>query len=218
MDFAQVLPRGRRLAARHQSRGQLVAGAVPRAILVGSVVSRALAESGLPAASARTRNTKSVLLHNNEENISTLVALKKKPRGINRTFDDFGTGYSSLSYLRVFPLRQDQDRSVLYQRAFHAVGLCGDRLRDHQPGADPQHCDHGGRRGDTRSISAFACCRLFARAGLLAKPANAASGASRHGRVPSRCGSVVEGWAGNSSECADWNLGKPQCGDRDGHE
>jgi len=79
--------------------------------LVGTV-SRALAESGFPPHRLELEITESVLLHNNEENISTLVALKSL--GVSIVLDDFGTGYSSLSYLRVFPFDKIKiDRSFI---------------------------------------------------------------------------------------------------------
>jgi diguanylate cyclase (GGDEF)-like protein/PAS domain S-box-containing protein len=79
--------------------------------LVGTV-SRALAESGFPPHRLELEITESVLLHNNEENISTLVALKSL--GVSIVLDDFGTGYSSLSYLRVFAFDKIKiDRSFI---------------------------------------------------------------------------------------------------------
>ena len=79
--------------------------------LVGTV-SRALAELGLPPHRLELEITELVLLHNNEENISTLVALKSL--GVSIVLDDFGTGYSSLSYLRVFPFDKIKiDRSFI---------------------------------------------------------------------------------------------------------
>ncbi len=48
--------------------------------------------------------TESLLLHNVEEIIEKMSALKA--RGISFSLDDFGTGYSSLSYLKRLPLDQ----------------------------------------------------------------------------------------------------------------
>ncbi len=79
--------------------------------LVGTV-SRALADSSFPPHRLELEVTESVLLHNNDENISTLVALKSL--GVSIVLDDFGTGYSSLSYLRVFPFDKIKiDRSFV---------------------------------------------------------------------------------------------------------
>ena len=46
--------------------------------------------------------TESILMHDVEENISTLLKLKET--GLKLSVDDFGTGYSSMSYLKRFPL------------------------------------------------------------------------------------------------------------------
>ncbi|WP_243358495.1 putative bifunctional diguanylate cyclase/phosphodiesterase [Fundidesulfovibrio terrae] len=48
--------------------------------------------------------TESLVLHNVEDIIAKMVALKS--RGIGFSLDDFGTGYSSLSYLKLLPLDQ----------------------------------------------------------------------------------------------------------------
>ncbi len=75
-------------------------------------VSRALSESGFSPHRLELEVTESVLLHNNEENIATLAALKSL--GVSIVLDDFGTGYSSLSYLRMFPFDKIKiDRSFV---------------------------------------------------------------------------------------------------------
>jgi EAL domain-containing protein (putative c-di-GMP-specific phosphodiesterase class I) len=48
--------------------------------------------------------TESMLVHNVEEIIKKMLALKAK--GVGFSLDDFGTGYSSLSYLKRLPLDQ----------------------------------------------------------------------------------------------------------------
>ncbi len=64
------------------------------------LVQAALSESGLDAARLELEITESVLLDNNQANISILQRLKAL--GVRIALDDFGTGYSSLSYLRAF--------------------------------------------------------------------------------------------------------------------
>lgn len=79
--------------------------------LMGAV-SRALSDSGFPPHRLELEITESVLLHNNEENIAILAALKSL--GVSIVLDDFGTGYSSLSYLRMFPFDKIKiDRSFV---------------------------------------------------------------------------------------------------------
>jgi EAL domain-containing protein (putative c-di-GMP-specific phosphodiesterase class I) len=48
--------------------------------------------------------TESLLLHDVEDIIAKMIALKAK--GVGFSLDDFGTGYSSLSYLKRLPLDQ----------------------------------------------------------------------------------------------------------------
>ena len=66
-----------------------------------ATVSRALAESGLPARRLELEITESVLLVNGSATVAILHALRGL--GARIAMDDFGTGYSSLSYLRSFP-------------------------------------------------------------------------------------------------------------------
>jgi len=67
----------------------------------GSVVdsvTRALAESGLPAEFLEVELTESLLLQDLDATTQTLHALKSL--GVKLSIDDFGTGYSSLAYLK----------------------------------------------------------------------------------------------------------------------
>lgn len=65
---------------------------------VESVVSQALAASGLPPAQLELELTESVLISDVESVETRLKSLKAL--GVKLAIDDFGTGYSSLSYLK----------------------------------------------------------------------------------------------------------------------
>lgn len=66
------------------------------------IVDQILEESQLEPEHLELEITESLLMENNQINISVLQALKK--RGIHIAVDDFGTGFSSLSYLKHFPV------------------------------------------------------------------------------------------------------------------
>lgn len=69
--------------------------------LVGQVT-RALTEHDLPPECLELELTESILLHQLDSVMDTLVRLKKL--GVKLSIDDFGTGYSSLSYLKRFDI------------------------------------------------------------------------------------------------------------------
>ena len=69
---------------------------------VVQMVSRALAESGLPARALRLELTESMLMDNASR--AALVLSELRALGVSLDLDDFGTGYSSLSYLHNFRL------------------------------------------------------------------------------------------------------------------
>jgi diguanylate cyclase (GGDEF)-like protein len=65
------------------------------------VIKDALSTSGLPATRLELEITETIILQENDANLSTLRELRAL--GIGIALDDFGTGYSSLSHLRTFP-------------------------------------------------------------------------------------------------------------------
>jgi diguanylate cyclase (GGDEF)-like protein len=65
------------------------------------VIKDAVLKSGLPAHRLELEITETVILQENQANLSVLQELRDLGMGI--ALDDFGTGYSSLSHLRAFP-------------------------------------------------------------------------------------------------------------------
>lgn len=65
------------------------------------VVTDALSESGLPAASLELEITESAFIDDVDEAVATCRRLKAL--GVKLSLDDFGTGYSSLAYVSRFP-------------------------------------------------------------------------------------------------------------------
>jgi EAL domain-containing protein (putative c-di-GMP-specific phosphodiesterase class I) len=61
-----------------------------------------LAVSGIPPELLELELTESILVHDADEALARLDALKRL--GLGLSIDDFGTGYSSLAYLKRFPI------------------------------------------------------------------------------------------------------------------
>ena len=79
---------------------------------LGSVITRALASSGLPPKRLELEITETVMLDGTPATLALLHSLRAL--GVGIALDDFGTGYSSLSYLRAFPFdRLKIDRSFV---------------------------------------------------------------------------------------------------------
>jgi diguanylate cyclase (GGDEF)-like protein/PAS domain S-box-containing protein len=77
---------------------------------------RVLLQTGLAPERLELEITESVLLRDDEPNVSKLHQLKAL--GVSIVLDDFGTGYSSLSYLRMFPFDKIKiDRSFVAEIA-----------------------------------------------------------------------------------------------------
>jgi PAS domain S-box-containing protein len=79
------------ISSRHIQRASLI-----------EPVQRALATSGLSAQLLELELTETVLMHNIEQALPLLQALKRL--GVAISIDDFGTGYSSLSHLTRLPI------------------------------------------------------------------------------------------------------------------
>ena len=83
-----------------------------RHVGVGSVITRALAASGLAPDRLELEITETVMLDGTVGTLDLLHSLRAL--GVRIALDDFGTGYSSLSYLRAFPFdRLKIDRSFV---------------------------------------------------------------------------------------------------------
>ncbi len=66
-----------------------------------SIVTSAVANSGIAASRLELEITETIMLQNSDATLAVLRMLKSL--GVRISMDDFGTGYSSLSYLRSFP-------------------------------------------------------------------------------------------------------------------
>jgi EAL domain-containing protein (putative c-di-GMP-specific phosphodiesterase class I) len=77
-----------------------------------ATLSAVLHETGLDPSYLELELTESMVMHDGEEMIEALRAIKNL--GVHMSVDDFGTGYSSLSYLKRFPVdRLKIDRSFV---------------------------------------------------------------------------------------------------------
>jgi len=83
------------------------------------IIKNALATSGLPASRLELEITETVILHENQTNMSALMELRNL--GIGIALDDFGTGYSSLSHLQSFPFTK-----IKIDKSF-VLGLSSDK-------------------------------------------------------------------------------------------
>jgi EAL domain-containing protein (putative c-di-GMP-specific phosphodiesterase class I) len=103
-----VLAQAVRQAALWHQQGR----AVPVAVNVSALqfhqaqfvdrVASVLAVSALPPHLLELELTESILVHDADEALARLRALKRL--GVRLSIDDFGTGYSSLAYLKRFPI------------------------------------------------------------------------------------------------------------------
>ncbi|WP_234892393.1 putative bifunctional diguanylate cyclase/phosphodiesterase [Agrobacterium vitis] len=79
---------------------------------LAQVVEKALAETGLPAASLELEIVENILLRNDDSTLRLLQELRSL--GVGLAFDDYGTGFASLSLLKRYPVtRLKIDRSFI---------------------------------------------------------------------------------------------------------
>ncbi len=128
-----------------------------------ATVASALASSGLRPNRLELEITETVLIGDDADVGSSIQALRNL--GVRIALDDFGTGYSSLSYLRRFPVRQDQDRSVVHGR-YREARYGGDRQGCRAPGSATRHVHHRRRHRNVRPAPLHAQARLYGSAGL----------------------------------------------------
>ena len=90
--------------------------------------------------------------------------------GVRIALDDFGTGYSSLSYLRKLPVRQDQDRPLVHQRAAQRGRGRARWSRRSPTSPRARHGDDRRRGREPAQLEAPARPRLHHGAGLSVQP------------------------------------------------
>ena len=89
---------------------------------LGTVVTNALAASGLPPSRLEVEVTETAVIE--EREIAQRVLTEFSAQGIAIALDDFGTGYSSLSYLHTLPFTKLKiDRSFVADIALNARSL-----------------------------------------------------------------------------------------------
>ena len=89
-------------------------------------VEEILNDTNLPARYLTLELTESMLIHDSEHNMTTLLDLRRL--GVGLSIDDFGTGFSSLNYLKRFPvdhLKIDQSfvRDITQDASNSAIAL-----------------------------------------------------------------------------------------------
>jgi len=85
---------------------------------IAEIIARILQETGAEPRFIGIEITESMLVHNIDEVVDTLLRLSNM--GLEISIDDFGTGYSSLSYLKRFPINKLKiDKSFVDDIATH---------------------------------------------------------------------------------------------------
>ena len=86
--------------------------------LLANTIAQILSETNTAASHIGIEITESMLVHNIDEVVETLLNLSNM--GLEISIDDFGTGYSSLSYLKRFPINKLKiDKSFVDDIATH---------------------------------------------------------------------------------------------------
>ena len=89
-----------------------------RQIALAETIAQILKDTGVESHFIGLEITESMLVHNIDEVVETLLKLSNM--GLEISIDDFGTGYSSLSYLKRFPINKLKiDKSFIDDIATH---------------------------------------------------------------------------------------------------